>query len=123
MKLIDINRTYPYVLQDDRDKGEVPVFHIKPLTYRDSLVLTEQITFNRSGDVRFEDKVQTKEQMFVEKVIKIENVIWPGSSEPVTVETESDKKKLFSFLSMADGLEIILAIQNLSRLEEDEAKN
>lgn len=122
LKPIDPNAIIPHVLEDDR-KSDVPtIFHIKPLRYRESLKLTSGITMKPEGEFKMDEDLGRRDQLFCEKVVKIENWAFPGE-DARTITTEDEKLKVFDMLSAEDGTELMRAIQNLSKLMEGEVKN
>lgn len=121
-KLIDPKKTYRYRLGSDEENADAMIFHIRPITHRESLELTDSFKFGRDMKVST-NETERRETIFIEHVSKVENVIWPGSESKATVESEDDRRKLFAMLSLDDGAELQRAIQNLSLLEEREIKN
>jgi hypothetical protein len=79
--------------------------------------------FTRDGQVELSDLIQMRERLFTENVCKIENWMWPGSSECIDLEAKEDIVRAFTMLSVEDGIELTAAIQDLSMLEAGEIKN
>lgn len=121
-KLIDPEKTYKYRLRSDEDNGRSMIFHIKPMTHRESLELVDSFKFTRDMKVST-NETERREEIFIKHICKIENVYWPGTESAVTIESEEDRRRIFAMLSFDDGAEIQQAIQNLSLLEEREIKN
>lgn len=121
-KLIDPEKTYRYHLRSDEGNPEGMIFHIKPMTHRQSLELKDSFKFTRDLRVTTNES-ERREEMFVKHISRVENVLWPGSDVLTVVESDEDLKRLFGMLAVDDGNEIQQAIQNLSTLEEREIKN
>ena len=121
-KLIDPEKTYRYRLRSDEEDPDGMIFHIRPMTHRESLDLMDSFKFTRDMKVST-NEAERREDIFLKHVSKVENVCWPGSGALVTIESAEDRKKLFAVLCFDDGSEVQQAIQNLSLLEEREIKN
>ena len=122
IKPIYPEQVVPYILRRDRISETPTVFHIKPLTFYESQLVTSNIKYSLSGEVTIQNDAEVKEKIFGMKVVKVEN--WPTSEGHAQTVTDPEEiKALFRCLEVADGLEIVRAIQNRSTLEEGDIKN
>lgn len=128
-RIIDPKQEYAYRLKIDRATGDEVTFYLKPLTHSDTLRLTQSFRVdarlaahdNKAAIVM--DMAEMKTRVFVERVTKVTGIVWPGTAEAVTVESEEDKKKLFEMLCDDDGREILEALEDMAILKEGEIKN
>lgn len=123
-KLISLTETYPYILEKDRDDDTPMTFHVKPLRYEQSHKYIGKAVFKPAdGEATISDEPEQKLRLFIDSISKIEYVCWPESDRGITIESETDKKKLYTLLFPDEALEILAAIQNLSTLTKAEIKN
>ena len=128
-RLIDEKMEIPYRLKYDRAAGNEVTFYLRPLTHRETLRLTQNFRIEARDAAKFGtgsivmDMADVKERVFIKGVVRVEGLIWPGDTEPVIIEDEAAKKKLFSMLSEDDGREILEALEDMSTLKEGEVKN
>ena len=126
-RLISPDDVYKYRLLSDKEAGVECYFHLKPLTHKDGLKLTQtfrlEMRRRSQSQTIVHDSEELKKKVFLSSVVKVEGLTWPGESDPVIIEDVPGLEKLWGMLSDADGQEILDAVQDVSILEAGEIKN
>lgn len=117
IKPIDVNEIVPFILASDKASESPTIFHIKPMTYRESIKMTGSMKYGKDGQVSFEEMADVRERMFLAKVIKVEN--WNGQ----VMESKDQLQQVWEGLTIEAGTELMEAIQNVSVLRGTEIKN
>jgi len=123
LRLIDPKCAVPWIHPDQRGDEHAMLFHIVPLTEGQARKLnTAHPTSMVNGAVVL-DRSSVLLAMFLSNVSKIENVMWPGSDAPVTIEGAADLTRFVDSFPAASFDPIYAAIQNTAILDEGAAKN
>jgi hypothetical protein len=124
MRLINPEKGVRWIHPDERDQDTPTIFHIVPLTEGQSrrLLAARQNIRADGGAVQIDiDKFLG--DLYLKNVVQIDNVLWPGSTTPVTIATEADRLRFLECVPAGFMGPIYQAIQNLSKLDEGEIKN
>ena len=112
-----------WVHPEDKGKDNPTVFWIVPLTEGQSRKLkAANPTFFSKQGVEIDNNALMRD-LFMQNVVKIEGVHWPGGGEAVTIETVEDKARFLECLPVAYAGEIYTAIQNTGALDEGAVGN
>jgi hypothetical protein len=124
MRLIDPELAMPWIHPRERALPDTAtVFHIVPLTEGVARLIRAAYPTRIDENGATLNDEEIKREMFARQVRKIERVEWPGSHEPVTIDTKEDVLRFFDSMPTGWADEIFRAIQNTAVLSEGEAKN
>jgi hypothetical protein len=129
LRLIDPKIPVEWVHPSERPKPGEPakegatVFHIVTLTEGQSRTLKAKHPTKFTGTETIIDIDGTMSDMFMACVIKIDGVVWPGTTEPVSISTDADKTRFLGCIPAEYMGPVYAAIQNQNLLDEGTRKN
>ena len=128
MILKDPKELLSYIPESERGKKKPITFYFHPFTvgkYFDYMKAVKP-SISSTGDVDIVNTLDAQLAIFDNEVVKIENVVWPGSDKADAKVTITGKEKIKEFREFIHPptivLEIINHIQNSSNIDEDTEK-
>jgi hypothetical protein len=123
MRLIDPDKGIPWIHPDERGQEGATTFHIVPLSEGQSRRLMAAHQNIKDGGAPQIDIDKFLGDLYLKNVVRIDNVLWPGSTAPVMITSVEDRLRFLECVPAGFMGAIYAAIQNLSKLDEGEVKN
>jgi len=119
---LEPDKLYDFIPTVEKDEPEPVTFYVIPMTYGQfTATITTMRALGAGGfSINTEDVLKAN-------IKKIENVVWPGSDKPVTIDGPGQIRRFVDSCSTVESVgvmqEVFKFIQSLSIPTEDEAGN